>query len=168
MATMAGSPVFVDTNILIYARLVAVPEHTQAVETLDRLALSGLELWTSRQILREYLATITRPGTAQPAISMSAVITDIQGFEARFRIAEDGPTVTTELLRLLSTITSQGKQIHDANIVATMIAHGIPNLLTHNVGDFARLAGVITVLPLIPLSATNPSAASTPPPSGAP
>ena len=52
-------------------------------------------------------------------------------------IAEDGPAVTIELLRLVSTISSQGKQIHDANVIATMIAHGIPNLLTHNVGDFA-------------------------------
>jgi hypothetical protein len=41
-------------------------------------------------------------------------------------IAEDGPAVSIELLRLLSTITSQGKQVHDANVIATMIAHGVP------------------------------------------
>jgi predicted nucleic acid-binding protein len=39
---------------------------------------------------------------------------------------------------------------HDANIVATMQAHGIPKLLTHNIADFARFSSMTTLLPLIP------------------
>ena len=31
-----------------------------------------------------------------------------------------------------------GKQVHDANIVATMLAHGVGRLLTFNVADFQR------------------------------
>ena len=58
--------------------------------------------------------------------------------------------VTTNLLNLLTTITINGKQVHDANIVATMQAHGIPKLLTHNTTDFARYASIITVVPLVP------------------
>lgn len=38
--------------------------------------------------------------------------------------------------------------LHDANIVATMLAYNIPALLTNNTEDFARFAGVITFLPL--------------------
>lgn len=40
-------------------------------------------------------------------------------------------------------------QVHDANIVATMLAYGIPRLLTHNVDDFKRFAHLIAVLPLV-------------------
>ena len=165
MATTVASPVFVDTNILIYARLASSPLHAVAVDTLDRLTAAGVELWTSRQIFREYLASITRPTTVAPLLPVSVVIADVQGFEARFRVAEDGPPVTAELLRLISAVTVQGKQIHDANIVATMLAHNIPNLLTHNTADFVRYAGSITVLPLVPPGTPT---VPTPPPPGVP
>ena len=36
-----------------------------------------------------------------------------------------------------------GKQVHDANIVATMLAHGETRLLTFNQADFRRFAGLI-------------------------
>ncbi len=175
MATMVASPVFVDTNILIYARLASSPFHTLAVESLDRFAAAGVELWTSRQILREYLASITRPTTAIAPLAVAALVADIRGFESRFRVAEDGPSVTAELLQLLSRFISQGKQIHDANIVATMLAHGIPYLLTHNTADFTRFATAITVLPLVaptppalPVPPTVPGSAPPLPPPGVP
>jgi len=41
-----------------------------------------------------------------------------------------------------------GKQVHDANIVATMLVYGIPRLLTANPSDFARFAHLLTVEPL--------------------
>jgi predicted nucleic acid-binding protein len=36
----------------------------------------------------------------------------------------------------------------DANIVATMRAHGVQRLLTHNTDDFARYNHLITIVPL--------------------
>jgi len=48
----------------------------------------------------------------------------------------------------MEQITIGGKQVHDANIVATMLVYGIPQLLTHNPSDFARFSGLISVLPL--------------------
>jgi predicted nucleic acid-binding protein len=41
-----------------------------------------------------------------------------------------------------------GKQVHDANIVATMLVHGITQLLTQNIADFSRFSSLITVMPL--------------------
>lgn len=38
-----------------------------------------------------------------------------------------------------------GKQVHDANIVATMLAYDIPCLLTHNTRDFERFGEVIRI-----------------------
>ena len=38
-----------------------------------------------------------------------------------------------------------GKQVHDANIVATMLVYGIPCLLTHNARDFERFGDMVTV-----------------------
>ena len=75
-------------------------------------------------------------------------MTDVRRFERIFSIAEDGPSVLTELLRLLDRVSVGGRQIHDANIVATMLAHGINRLLTDNVSDFSRFSSVIEVVPL--------------------
>ncbi|MBF0463159.1 MAG: hypothetical protein HQL87_17465 [Magnetococcales bacterium] len=36
------------------------------------------------------------------------------------------------MLRLVSSLPCGGKQIHDANIIATMLAHDIPTLATYN------------------------------------
>jgi predicted nucleic acid-binding protein len=77
------------------------------------------------------------------------VAADLIALQATFRIAEDGAQVTAHLVSLLTTIPFGGKQVHDANIVATMLTRGIPRLLTHNTGDFARFAAVITVEPLV-------------------
>ena len=41
-------------------------------------------------------------------------------------------------------------QARESKAVATMLEHGIPNLLTDNTADFARFGGLITVVPLVP------------------
>jgi predicted nucleic acid-binding protein len=49
------------------------------------------------------------------------------------------------LLSLLATHPVAGRQVHDANIVATMLANGITRLLTFNIADFRRFAGLIAI-----------------------
>ena len=63
MATTADDPVFVDTNVLVYANTVRSPLHIRAQLALQDLSASAIPLWISRQILREYLATLSRPQT---------------------------------------------------------------------------------------------------------
>ena len=67
---------------------------------------------------------------------------------ARFSVAEDNAHVTEKLLALAERIPFAGKQVHDANIVASMLVYGVPALLTHNTSDFARFSGLISLLPL--------------------
>jgi len=71
-------------------------------------------------------------------------------FQRQFIVAEDDARVTSRLLHLLTAVTVGGKQIHDANIVATMLEYNIPRLLKHNTADFARFSSFITVEPLVP------------------
>lgn len=58
------------------------------------------------------------------------------------------PLVLDHLLRLAERVRVAGKQIHDANIVATMLAYDISDLLTHNTVDFVRYSDWITVIAL--------------------
>ena len=150
MATTVVEPVFVDTNVLIYAQQAFSPFHAPATTQLNDLVSAGHLLWISRQVLREYLAVMSRPGALTAPIAVSALLADVRAFQTQFLVADDGPAVTAHLLNLLNSIPCAGKQVHDANIVATMLAHGIAKLLTHNVADFNRYAGLIALLPLVP------------------
>ena len=64
---------------------------------------------------------------------------------SRYRVADETDSVSRELLSLMQNGLARGKQVHDANIVATCLAYGIPRLLTHNRTDFQRFAGLIRV-----------------------
>ena len=143
---MAAEPVFVDTNILVYASRQRSPLHARAAAGLRRAGSEGGSLWFSRQILREYLAVATRPQPTEPALPSAAAVADAEGFLAKFEVAENGPRVTRTLLQLLAQHPSGGKQVHDANIVATMLTHGIMRLLTFNAADFRRFEPLIGVV----------------------
>lgn len=138
---------FIDTNALVYADQAHSKFHQPARAALGRLEQEDAELWISRQVLREYLATVTRPGpTGVPAMTRAAAADAVDGFVGAYRIAEDGPQTTARLLDLVRAVPIGGKQVHDANIVATMLAHGITRLLTFNVADFQRFAGLIALI----------------------
>ncbi|HKP53739.1 MAG TPA: PIN domain-containing protein [Chloroflexia bacterium] len=148
MATGVVSQVFIDTNILVYATMSQSPFHAQAQAALQTLNSNSDELWISRQIIREYLAVLSRAQASSGAVSPADLIREVESFLKQYAIAEDGPDVTAKLLDLLLLIDTGGKQVHDANIVATMLVHGIGTLLTHNVSDFTRFSSLITVVPL--------------------
>lgn len=143
---MAGEPIFVDTNVLIYASQKQSSFHVQSVAWLDQARRDSRELWISRQVLREYLSAVTRPQHQQALLPTSEAIMDVQGFERDFNIAEDGPQAFGELLSLLARFPTAGKQVHDANLVATMLACGITRLLTFNTGDFRRFSPVVELV----------------------
>lgn len=144
----AGDPVFIDSNVLVYASVAEAPLHGIANATLRRLRQEGSELWISHQILREYMVSLTRPGTFKSPPSQSILIKTVQNFQTTFRMTTDFG-MTDALLTVLGRVSVVGKQIHDANVVATMHCNGLKNLLTHNVDDFRRYSTFITVLPLV-------------------
>lgn len=148
MATTAAeqpaSALFVDTNVLVYANVSEAPQHQAALAAIDQTRKDGRTLWISRQVLREYLVTLTRPQAFQD-VPLTTVLEQVQLFQDHFEIADDTDAVTDQLMQLMDDIPIGGKQVHDANIVATMLAHGIPALLTHNGKDFERFKAYIKI-----------------------
>jgi predicted nucleic acid-binding protein len=149
MTTGDGESVFVDTSVLVYAAVVSAPYHQHARQSLGQLQERGAELWVSQQVLREYLAVLSRPQTFARPLPIEVLVADIRNFLTRFRVAENGPVIMDRLLTLLLQVSIGGKQVHDANIVATMQAYGVQRLLTANASDFARFGHLITVDPLV-------------------
>jgi predicted nucleic acid-binding protein len=143
MATMAADPVFVDTNVLVYSTRPFSAHHTAAVAALARVAAVGVTLWISPQILREYLAAVTRPQATAPGLPMQTAIDDVRRFRTAFRVAEERASAFDRLIEILSAHRVAGRQIHDANIVATMLDCGVRRLLTFNAADFQRFVPLI-------------------------
>lgn len=125
MTPTAGSAVFIDTNILVYASFPGTPFHDAARARLTELENSSAVFWTSRQVLREYLASTTRPGAVVPPPTLAAVSHAVRQFEVEFQIADEDAEVTALLLKLLRSRAVHGKQVHDVNVVATMGRYGI-------------------------------------------
>ena len=144
MATMDDKSLFIDTNVLVYANVIETPFHEQALAAINAAYQANRTIWISRQVIREYLVTMTRP-QAFENLPKATVLEQIKQFSARFEVADDLPAVTENLLALLANYPLGGKQVHDANIVATMQACGIPALLTHNTKDFERFADLIRI-----------------------
>ena len=67
---------------------------------------------------------------------------DAAAFLRRFEVLEDGPEVWAQLDELTQRFRFGGRQVHDANVVATMVAHSERRLLTFNVADFWRFAEI--------------------------
>ena len=139
---------FVDTNILVAARFVTAPAHVTACRCLDRTGNSSEPLHISRQIVREYLVTVTRPQSWSASLAIVDALEDATRLVSSFTVLEDGPNVMAALAVLCREVPVAGKQIHDANIAATMLAHGERRLLTLNVKDFRRYGERIELVDL--------------------
>jgi len=136
---------FVDTNVLVYATATSAPFRDRARAALVRLAADEPPS-VSRQILREYVAVMTRPQTWGRALSLAEATTDAAVFERRFTVLEDGQLVWDQLMDLSRRYSFGGRQVHDANVVATMLAHDERRLLTFNEADFRRFTPLIEVI----------------------
>ena len=146
----SSQSLFLDANALVHSTISASPFHLVARDTLDALRAAGAKLQVSLQILREYISATTKPPLAKKPPDRAPVIANVRQFLTDFTVLADGLPVVDKLLDLLATIPCGGKQVHDANIVATMLVHGVPNLLTHNVADFKRFGHLINIIPLVP------------------
>lgn len=144
MTSVAADDVFIDTNILVYASVNSSPFYHAARTAIAKLEAALTPQWISRQVLREYLATLARPRTG---IAIADLTAAVRQFEMRFRVAEDGLLVTAHLLELLEQ--GYSTQVHDTNIVATMQSIGVSRILTNNPGDFSPFTHLINIIPLV-------------------
>jgi hypothetical protein len=79
---------------------------------------------------------------------------EIAKFESMMGLATDGTAVYKRWRQLVRDGVT-GVQVHDARLVAAMLVHGIPNLLTLNVADFSRYTEIIS--PVHPGTVVDPT-----------
>jgi predicted nucleic acid-binding protein len=99
--------------------------------------------------MREYLAVATRPVAGNGlGLKQPDALANVRALRTRTSLLAEDARVADRLLDVLDEIPCSGKQVHDANVVATMLVHGIDSLVTINVADFSRFEHLITLIPL--------------------
>lgn len=106
----------------------------------------NIDLWVSRQVIREYLVRVTHPASFPMPYTWSQLLAQISTIQSLFRIADETQQTTEQLLDLLEKFPTIGKQVHDANIVATMLVNRIDTLLTINIADMKRFSSLIKII----------------------
>jgi predicted nucleic acid-binding protein len=137
MAKTDDKRIFVDTNVLLAATDTSRDQHAEAIQFLDGALKGDQRLFVIAQIFREYLVVATRPLEANGlGLSSSDASDNVCRFQRFLEILpEDGKT-TDHLLLLIREGHLKGKRIHDANLVASMVRHGLRKLKTYNPADF--------------------------------
>lgn len=79
-------------------------------------------------------------------LPMPDALRDVDWFGSEFDILEDEPDVTHLSADLCREVPVAGRQVHDANFVATMLAHAEQRPLTFDQGDFRRNGDRISLI----------------------
>lgn len=80
-------------------------------------------------------------------MSAERVRAELENLKLLYEQLSDTPDVFTQWEALVQTYVSEGKQNHDARIVAAMLAHGVEKILTFNVTDFNRYSEIQVLSP---------------------
>lgn len=136
-----------DTNVLLAATDEGRSEHERALRILNDWPGAATTLYTSGQILREYLAVATRPpGKNGLGLRTADALGNVRAIRERTTLLPEDARVADRLLGLLDDVACAGRQVHDANVVATMLAHGIEAVVTMNVADFRRFGQFVRLI----------------------
>jgi predicted nucleic acid-binding protein len=161
----AARRVLIDTNVLIYATLEDDPRFPVSREQL--LSTGKVERFVSVQNLAEMYPNLTgprmerpdEPAAARAKIQSIASLPSIQVLP----LTGDVQALALELCEKHG-ITRQ--RYYDAQLVATMQAHGIDTLITENARDFDCFTGIRTIDPFRPARKATDAPGSTAPVSG--
>ena len=137
-----------DTNVLLRYRQQSSPAHTTCSTAIERLDAQGDEVCLCTQNLIEYWAVASRPA-AQNGLgqSLADVDRDLNDFEQGFSILDEPSDLRFWWRSLVKKHGVAGKQVHDARIVALMLALGVSHLLTLNPSDFNRYSEITVLEP---------------------
>jgi predicted nucleic acid-binding protein len=141
--------VLTDTGILLRLADPADPQHAIVDNAVRAVRGRGNGLTVGAQNAAEFWNVCTRPATSRGGWGLSVTEADrrLSAVEAGFPLLSELPTVYPIWRGLLVTHAVQGRQVHDARLVALMMAHGITHILTLNAGDFARFPGIVEIAP---------------------
>ena len=157
--------VLADSGILLRLLEPTDPHHVIVEQAVRALHVQGDRIVITPQNVAEFWNVCTRPTTARGGYGLSIAETNrrLTIIEAVFTILSEPPDAYHKWRELVTAHAVQGKQVHDARLVALMQTRGITHILTLNASDFTRYPGIVAISPtsLVP-STPQPDKAPNP------
>jgi len=144
---MPNGLMFVDTNVWVARGVEDHIFHQRAHDKLNFLLEQEDLLCTSNQIIRELISVCSLGRGLSRPLTWDELRQQIEALLAQTIFLNESEASTRRLIDLGANYKVIGKQIHDTNIVATMLAHGITRLVTFNPNDFKRFSEIEIIIP---------------------
>jgi toxin-antitoxin system PIN domain toxin len=140
----------IDTNVLIYAHLTSFAEHQRVhAFLLSYLNEPEVTLAVTPLVLHEFLHVVTDAKRFSPPLDMSEAITVVNLYLGRSNVSclSVSQACLELCLQLLETHKLGRKRIADTLFAATLLHHGVTQMITCNPGDFRIFAGLTLIDP---------------------
>ncbi|WP_318730087.1 type II toxin-antitoxin system VapC family toxin [Roseofilum sp. Guam] len=137
-----------DTNLLLRSIQVTHPMHPEASRALGTLLQGDDRVCLCSQNFIEFWNVCTRP-IAKNGLGMSVEQADAEltRLEGIFSVLPDLPTIYPQWRQLVKRYQVRGANVHDARLVAVMLASNLTYILTYNTADFRRFSEITVVHP---------------------
>jgi hypothetical protein len=132
-------PVFLDTNIFLYAAGVSHPLREACANVLRRVADGGLDATINSEVVQEVLYVLTRRGRREDALKLAGHLTAL--FPDLLAVTRDDVVGACELLRQYPRLS-----VRDAVHVGTMLRNGIKTVVSVD-SDFDQISEIRRVDP---------------------
>ena len=101
--------------------------------------------------MREFLVVLTRGEVFSHRFTPTEALNTFAALRPSLVVLQETDDAFERLLALVGTYDVKGKAIHDAQVVATMLAHGVTPLATYNQSDFTRYTEITLESPPPPV-----------------
>lgn len=135
--TMPDKRCMVDTNVLVYSTVAGNPWHEESRRWLISMHGNDTMLCVIPQILREYLVVLTRGQVFEVKFTVEQAVEALDALLPWINVLDETEIVSKMLRELVRRYKISGKHIHDANVAAAMLSHGISRIVTYNREDFS-------------------------------
>jgi hypothetical protein len=140
----------IDTNLLVFAHRMQVPEHRAARKAIEKASMDSDGWGFTLTNLLEFWSIVTHPAApprpSTPAEASAFVQALIRDADAQIWLPGEG--FDQRLIQLGSELRVSGPRIFDLTIALTALEAGAGEIWTHDF-RFLSLPGLRTVFPLI-------------------
>lgn len=138
----------IDTNVLLRSVQPSHPMHPVALHAMEKLLAGTEPLYIAIQNVAEFWNAATRPLVHNGlGMTVEQAAEEMKRLEGFFQILSESAASYAAWKSLLTTHRVSGAQVHDARLAAVMKANAIEKIVTFNVPDFSRFAGIEAIHP---------------------
>jgi uncharacterized protein len=134
--------ILLDTNVLVYAVDATAAIHAPCHAVVDRAMSGQLDAVIVPQVLMEFYAVVTSPRRVRSPLSPDDGALQVADWRRTLAVRYPTAACLDDWTVLVGQLQRIGQDVHDLFLIAQMRSHGIGDICTANVGDFAEVTGI--------------------------